>query len=134
MNRITKYAKCLKKSLRILVVEDNTDQAHSLAELLEMWGHEVAVASDGLAGIERARSFHPDVVIMDIGLPVLDGYQAARLLRADPSTSQMLLIALTGYGQDEDRRQAKDAGFDLHLTKPADLEALRQALTLEGTM
>lgn len=122
-----------EKALRILVVEDNIDQAHSLAELLELWGHDVVVAHDGLAGVERARSFRPDVIIMDIGLPLLDGYQVARRLRADPATSRIYLIALTGYGQDEDRRQAFAAGFELHLTKPADLEALRRALRSAGT-
>lgn len=117
-----------QRALRILVVEDNADQADSLAELLTTWGHEVAVAYDGLNGVERAWNFQPDVAIMDIGLPRIDGYEAARRLRADPATSRIYLIALTGYGRDEDRRQALAAGFNLHLTKPADLDELRRAL------
>lgn len=116
------------RRLRILVVEDNIDHAHTLAELLTLWGHETAVAYDGLSGIERAGTFQPQVIIMDIGLPVLDGYQAARQLRANPLTRGIRLIALTGYGKDEDRRQAFAAGFDFHMTKPADLEVLRRAL------
>ena len=120
------------KTLRVLVVEDNIDQANSLAELLGMWGHEVGVANDGLAGVARARSLHPDVVIMDIGLPEIDGYQAARWLRADPATCRIYLIALTGYGEDEDRREAFAAGFDLHLTKPANLDELWRALNMRG--
>jgi CheY-like chemotaxis protein len=106
---------------RVVVIEDNADAAESLQLLLEMRGHEVAIAGDGLDGLERVRRFRPDVVLCDIGLPGrLDGYAVARELRADPAFAALRLIALTGYGQAEDQRHAHEAGFDLHLTKPID--------------
>ena len=114
---------------RILVVEDNRDAADSQAELLELWGYQVAVAYDGLAGVGQAFTFRPAVVVMDIGLPLLDGYQAARLIRDQPALAGIRLIALTGYGREEDRQRAYDAGFDHHLTKPADLERLREMIS-----
>lgn len=113
---------------RCLVIEDHADAAESLALLLQFSGHETEVAFDAASGIEKARSFRPDVVLCDIGLPGMDGYGVARALRADPETSSIFLIALTGYGQDEDRRRALEAGFDAHLIKPADLDALRRML------
>ena len=113
---------------RCLVIEDHTDAAESLALLLQLTGHEAEVAFDAASGIEKARSFRPDVVLCDIGLPGMDGYGVARALRADPETRSAFLIALTGYGQEEDRRRALEAGFDAHLTKPADLDALRRLL------
>ncbi len=105
---------------RVLVVEDNVDTAESLAILLRLKGHEVQVAYDGPAALERARSFHPDVILLDIGLPGLDGYQVASKLRQRRRTAKTLLIALTGYGQEEDQLLAQEAGFDHHLTKPVD--------------
>jgi two-component system CheB/CheR fusion protein len=114
---------------RCLVIEDNVDAAESLALLLELAGHETEVAFDGVAGVEKARGFRPEVVLCDIGLPGrLDGHGVARAFRADPELRQAFLIALTGYGQEEDRRRALDAGFDAHLTKPADIEELKQLL------
>ncbi|HEY4563471.1 MAG TPA: ATP-binding protein, partial [Thermoanaerobaculia bacterium] len=114
---------------RCLVIEDNVDAAESLALLLQLAGHEAEVAFDGLAGIEKARSFRPDVVLCDIGLPGgLDGHGVARAFRADPELRSAFLIALTGYGQEEDRRRALEAGFDAHLTKPADIEELKRML------
>jgi CheY-like chemotaxis protein len=111
------------------VIEDNVDAAESLAMLLQLSGHEAEVAFDGPAGIEKARSFHPDVVLCDIGLPGgLDGHGVARAFRADPELRSAFLIALTGYGQEEDRKRALEAGFDAHLTKPADIEALKKLL------
>ncbi|MFY9826066.1 MAG: response regulator [Thermoanaerobaculia bacterium] len=113
---------------RCLLIEDHVDAAESLAMLLELIGHEVEVAFDGATGLEKARSLRPEIVLCDIGLPGMDGYAVARALRAAPETSTAFLIALTGYGQDDDRRRALEAGFDAHLTKPADLEDLRRLL------
>ncbi len=114
---------------RVLVVEDNADAAESMQLLLELRGFAAAIAGDGLAGLELARQFRPDVVLCDIGLPGgLDGYAVARALRADPAFAGLRLIALTGYGQAEDQRQAYAAGFDLHLTKPVDPAKLFQLL------
>jgi CheY-like chemotaxis protein len=111
---------------RCLLIEDHVDAAESLAMLLRLIGHEVEVAFDGAAGLAKARSLRPEVVLCDIGLPGMDGYAVARALRAAPETGSAFLIALTGYGQDDDRRRALEAGFDAHLTKPADLETLRR--------
>ncbi len=117
-------------SRRVLVIEDNADAAESLQMLLEISGFEVATAADGSAGLATARRFRPDVVLCDIGLPGgLDGYAVARELRADPALQPVHLIALTGYGQAEDRRRAYAEGFDLHLTKPVDPVALKDLLT-----
>jgi PAS domain S-box-containing protein len=112
---------------RVLIVEDNADAAESLAAFLELIGHEVSVAGDGKTGIERARSLSPDIVLCDIDLPVLDGYEVAAALRREPALRGTYLVAMTGYGQAEDKRQARERGFDAHLTKPtdpADLERL----------
>jgi len=113
---------------RCLLIEDHVDAAESLAMLLQLIGHEVEVAFDGAGGLAKARSLRPEVVLCDIGLPGMDGYAVARALRAAPETSSAFLIALTGYGQDDDRRRALEAGFDAHLTKPADLDNLRRIL------
>jgi two-component system, chemotaxis family, CheB/CheR fusion protein len=114
---------------RCLIVEDHEDAAESMAMLLGLSGHEVELAFDAGEGLEKARRFQPEVVLCDIGLPgAMDGYDFARALRADPDLRQAYLIALTGYGQEEDRRRAEEAGFDAHLTKPADLDALRRLL------
>ncbi len=118
---------------RCVVIEDHADAAESLAALLQLSGHEVEVAFDAAAGLELARRFAPEVVLCDIGLPgAMDGYGVARALRAAPETRSAFLIALTGYGQEEDRRLALEAGFDAHLTKPADLEALFRLLATAG--
>ncbi len=118
-----------ERSRRCLVIEDNVDAAESLALLLELSGHETEVAFDGAAGVETARRFRPDVVLCDIGLPGgLDGHGVARAFRADPDLRSAFLIALTGYGQEEDRRRALEAGFDAHLTKPADIDELKRML------
>jgi PAS domain S-box-containing protein len=117
------------KSLRILIVEDNHDAAESLRLLLQMSGHEVEVAHTGAAALEAARKQRPDVVLCDIGLPgSLDGHAVARALRADPEQTAAVLIALSGYGQEEDQRQARQAGFDRHLTKPVDPLTLTRLL------
>jgi PAS domain S-box-containing protein len=114
---------------RVLVIEDNADAAESMQLLLELRGFEAVIAGDGAAGLELVRRFRPDVVLCDIGLPgALDGYAVARELRADPAFAALRLIALTGYGQAEDQRQAHAAGFDLHLTKPVDPATLLNLL------
>jgi PAS domain S-box-containing protein len=114
--------------LRVLVVDDNKDAADSLAVLLRLWGHEVRIAHDGVSAVKAAGSYRPDVALLDIGLPGLDGYEVARRLRANPSLAGMELIAVTGYGQDTDRRRSREAGFDAHLVKPVDLTELQELL------
>lgn len=106
--------------LRILVVDDNIDSAESLALLLEFSGHIAAMAHDGRAAVEMATSFDPEVILLDIGLPKLNGYEAARAIRALPRGKEINLIALTGWGQPEDRDRSKAAGFDGHMVKPVD--------------
>jgi signal transduction histidine kinase/ActR/RegA family two-component response regulator len=113
---------------RILVVDDNVDAAESLKMLLVLEGHEVRLAHDGLAALRVSDDFRPEVVLLDIGLPRMDGYQVARHLRERPASDLVLLVALTGYGQDDDRRRSQEAGFNAHLVKPVDLDALRSAL------
>jgi two-component system CheB/CheR fusion protein len=113
---------------RVLAVDDNVDSAESLGMLLRVQGHEVCTAHDGPAAVEAARSFGPEVVLLDLGLPGMDGYEVARRLRRQPGLESVLLVALTGYGQDEDRRKTMEAGFDAHLTKPADPAALQLLL------
>ncbi len=112
---------------RILVVEDNPDGREMLQTLLELWGFEVQVAEDGPTGVAQALAWRPDVAIVDIGLPGLSGYEVAVQLRARMS-GRLLLIALTGFCQPQDRRKASDAGFDHYMTKPADLDMLSELL------
>jgi CheY-like chemotaxis protein len=109
---------------RILVVDDNVDATDSLALLLGVSGHEVRTAYDGPAALEAAEAFDPAIVLLDIGLPGMDGYEVARRLRQLPGRDKVLLVALTGYGQEEDRRRSREAGFDHHLVKPVDPEVL----------
>jgi CheY-like chemotaxis protein len=116
------------KRLRVLVVEDNQDSADMLQMLLGLFGHEVRVACTGPAGVQAAGEWGPDVVVCDIGLPGLDGYGVAGELRRNPATAKARLIAVTGYGQEEDRRRARQAGFDHHLTKPVNPDALLELL------
>jgi CheY-like chemotaxis protein len=111
----------------VLVVDDNQDGADSLKELLELEGHSVEVAYDGRAGIEKARAIRPEIIICDIGLPGLNGFEVARQIRADLGSSPTL-VALTGYAQADDQCRAFDAGFDHHLSKPMDLQKIRALL------
>jgi PAS domain S-box-containing protein len=113
---------------RVLIVDDNRDAAESLAMLLDIAGHATHVAHDGLAAIEAAEAFRPQVVLLDIGLPKLSGHDAARRIRQQPWGRDMLLVALTGWGQDDDRRKSMETGFDHHLVKPIDLESLNAVL------
>ncbi|MDB5340247.1 MAG: hypothetical protein JWN70_5866, partial [Planctomycetaceae bacterium] len=115
-------------SHRVLVVDDNTDAAHMLSLVVKMLGNEVRIACNGLQAVQFAEEFAPDVVLMDIGMPQMDGYEAAQHIRQQPWGTQMVLVALTGWGQEEDKRQAKAAGFDHHLVKPADPSELQQLL------
>jgi two-component system CheB/CheR fusion protein len=122
----------VRSARRVLIIEDNADAADSLRVVLEIDGHEVEVAHDGLDGLAKARSFAPEVVLCDIGLPEMDGYEVARAMRADPHNSRVRLIALTGYAAPEDVAKAKEAGFDAHLGKPTSMGALARVLALEG--
>jgi CheY-like chemotaxis protein len=113
---------------RILVVDDNEDQAHSLSTLLELLGHEVKAAYDGHSAIAVAKEFIPDIALVDIGLPGLNGYDVARRLREQPELSKIFLVAQTGWGQEEDRRRTHEAGFDRHLVKPVEISAVQEIL------
>jgi PAS domain S-box-containing protein len=114
---------------RILVVDDNVDAADSLGRLLSrLWGQEIQVAYDGPSALEVAQSFQPEVVLLDIGLPGMDGCEVARRLRGEPELADVLLIAVTGWGQERDRLQVHNAGFNHHLVKPVDLDALKELL------
>ena len=115
-------ARTVRMGRRVLIVEDNLDAAETLAEVLELEGHEVRMARDGTTGLSMAREVKPDVVFCDIGLPDLDGYEVARALRADESLRPIRLVAVTGYAQPEDKERAREAGFDAHLTKPSPIE------------
>lgn len=114
--------------LRVLVVEDNEDVARSLAMLLELWGHNAEVVHRPEAALDAAHAHPPGVVLLDIGLPGMDGYQLAKKLRLQQGCEKVVLVAMTGYGQDEDRRRAEEAGFDHHLVKPVDPDVLQQLL------
>ncbi len=115
---------------RILVVDDNQMSAKTLGRVLtEFWGHEVAIAHDGPAALEKAAAFKPQVVLLDIGLPGLSGYEVARQLRAKPEFNATFLVALTGYGQADDRQRSFEVGFDEHLVKPASISALERLAT-----
>jgi CheY-like chemotaxis protein len=107
--------------LDLLIADDNIDFATSLGEVLEALGHRVMLAHDGVAAMAAARARPPAVAFLDIGMPGLNGYEVARRLRAEPATQAALLVAVTGWGQSSDRERAREAGFDHHLVKPADL-------------
>jgi CheY-like chemotaxis protein/two-component sensor histidine kinase len=117
-----------KPGHRILLADDNRDALDSLATLLQCDGHEVHTAGDGAEALEVAEQCRPDVVLLDIGMPKLDGYEVARRIRAEPWGKAAVLIALTGWGQDEDRRRSREVGFDSHLVKPLDPDALSSLL------
>jgi signal transduction histidine kinase len=113
---------------RILLADDNSDALESLAILLELGGHEVFTATNGALALECAERHLPEVMLLDIGMPVLDGYEVARRVRAQPWGKRIMLVALTGWGQDSDRRRSREAGFDLHLVKPLDMGRLTEVL------
>ena len=114
---------------RILIVDDNAEAVKTTQMLLELWGHEIQTALDGPSGIKAAQIFKPEVIILDIGLPGMNGYEVAKCLRQLPGTEKVLLIALSGYGQEEDLRKSKEAGFDHHLVKPADMDQLQALIS-----
>jgi len=113
---------------RVLVADDNKDAAESMAMLLRLMGNDVRAVHDGIAAVEEATAFRPDVILMDIGMPRLNGYDAARLIRQQRWSVDTMLVALTGWGQEEDKRRASDAGFDRHFTKPLDPAELRRLI------
>jgi CheY-like chemotaxis protein/two-component sensor histidine kinase len=117
-----------QSGLRVMVVDDNVDAAQMLAALLEVQGHAVCVEYDGRGALERARLERPEVLLLDIGLPDMDGYELARRLRGQPESAHATLVALTGYGQSQDRKEAEEAGFDHYLVKPADMAQVNEVL------
>jgi signal transduction histidine kinase/ActR/RegA family two-component response regulator len=125
------------RARHIVLIEDNRDFRYGLRRLLELWGHRVEEAATGGRGLELVRASRPEIVLVDLGLPDLDGYAVARSVRSAPGGNVILLVAVTGYGRPEDRRQAEEAGFDAHLTKPVNAEELAKILSRadgEGTV
>jgi len=120
-------------SRRVLVVDDNQDSAETIAMLVELWGHQARIAHNGPAALAEAPLWRPQVVLLDIGLPGIDGYEVARRLRQEPVMAGALLVAMTGYGQERDRRMSSEAGFDHHLVKPVDPAVLQSLLASSGT-
>jgi CheY-like chemotaxis protein len=118
-----------ENTVRLLIVDDNTDSVALLKEAFSSWGHAVAIAHDGPAALSEAPQFRPDVVLLDIGLPGMDGYELARRLRERDDLKDATLIALSGYGQPGDRERSRRAGFTAHLVKPVDLATLRHMVT-----
>jgi len=116
------------RPLRVLVVDDNLDSVETMSMLLRTWGHDVRTAAEGTEALSTAADFAPDVVLLDIGLPGMTGYDVARRLRPR-NAARPLLVALTGYGQPGDRARSQEAGFDLHFVKPVDLARLETALS-----
>ena len=120
------------RARHILVIEDNTDFREGIRLLLESWGHRVEEASNGAQGLDTVRRERPEIVLIDLGLPGVDGYAVARALRSAPGGEALLLVAITGYGRASDRRQAEEAGFDAHLTKPVSPAELAAILVSKG--
>jgi CheY-like chemotaxis protein len=118
--------------LRVLVVDDHEDTRESLALLLSMWGHEVRLAHDGPSALEASRDFCPQVVLLDIGLPGVNGWEVGRRLRQQEGLGPVLLVAVTGYAREQDQARSSEAGFDAHLAKPCDLEELQRLLAVAG--
>jgi len=116
------------RPLRVAIIEDSLDTAESLGLLLDLLGYSVAVAHSGARGVEVVQKVLPDVVLCDIGLPEMDGFEVARVLKADPATAGCHLVAITGYDQEEDRQRATESGFEHHLVKPVDPDRLFELL------
>jgi CheY-like chemotaxis protein len=126
-----------QRPLKVLVVDDNEDIAKTTSMLLKLKGYDVATVADGQAAVDAARGNRFDVILMDIGLPILNGYEAARAIRQLPEGNDVRIIAISGWGQDEDRRRSQEAGFDLHLVKPvlpANLFALLEGIKEESKL
>jgi PAS domain S-box-containing protein len=121
-----------QKRRRLMVIDDNKDAAESMSMLFELWGHEVICVYDGRSALETAAKYRPDAVFLDIGLPGMDGYEIAERLRELPESAHTVLVAITGYGQDEDRRRSREAGIDHHLVKPVAPETLHKLLDTLG--
>jgi two-component system CheB/CheR fusion protein len=117
-----------EKARRVLVVDDNHDSAESLAMLLRLLGHEVNTAHDGPSALSSASRHRPEIVLLDIGLPGMNGYDVAKEIRASPDLNAIRLVAITGYGQEGDRRRALDAGFDEHVVKPVEVDKLTELM------
>jgi CheY-like chemotaxis protein len=117
---------------RILVVDDYPLAAEALMKMLQLAGHDVRIAQDGPSAMEEVRCRRPEIVLLDIGLPGMDGYEVAQSIRRLPGMDELVLIALSGYAQDEDRRRSREAGFNYHLTKPVDTDALGQLISAPG--
>jgi CheY-like chemotaxis protein len=117
-----------RRARRVLIVDDNISSADSLALIVKLWGHDTRVANSGPEALETAEAYRPEIILLDIGLPGMDGYEVARRIRSSPELSTILLAAMTGYGRDEDRHRAIEAGFDHHLVKPIDLDLLESML------
>ncbi len=122
------------KEQRVLIVDDNADAAQALCRLLRRGGCKLEIALDGPSALTRAHEFHPTAVLLDIGLPGMDGYEVARRLRAEEHEEHALLVAITGYGQEEDLRRSREAGIDRHLVKPVDINEIKQLLEKQGSL
>ncbi|NEX61890.1 response regulator [Noviherbaspirillum galbum] len=120
------------KSKSILIVDDNVDAAESLGEFLKVSGHKVEVTFDGATAVQTAGKLRPDVVILDIGMPRMNGYEVARSLRSDAGLAHTILVAVTGYAQEKDRSRAQESGFDYHFAKPIDIPRLVDVLNRAG--
>lgn len=118
----------LPSAHRILVVDDNESSALTLSWAMEMYGYEVRTCYDGQTAVAVAHEFHPEVVLLDIGMPVMDGYEVCRKLRSDPSLCGTRVVAQTGWGDPETRRRTAEVGFDHHMTKPLDLRAVKDLI------
>lgn len=116
----------------MLIVEDEVATAVAMAELLQDLGCDADIAADGLSAIERAAEWRPDIVLLDIGLPSMDGYEVARSLREIPEVRSTLIIAITGYGATEDKKRAYEVGIDLHLTKPVKIGFIKELISVYG--
>jgi CheY-like chemotaxis protein len=119
----------MKSSLRVLVVDDNRDSADTLAMVLQLSGNETQVSYDGEQALRAYDSFRPDVMLLDIGMPTLSGHEICRRIRSKPGGKSVVMIAQTGWGQDEDRKMTQEAGFDHHMTKPVSTDAIMKILT-----
>ncbi|MES3033511.1 MAG: response regulator [Gemmatimonadota bacterium] len=119
---------------RVLVIDDNADIRESVATVISLLGHDVLTASDGEEGVRAGRELQPDLVLMDVGLPGLSGYDVAQLMRAEPWGQRAVLAAMTGWAQESDRLKAEAAGFDVHVPKPVELKTLRELIARAGTL
>jgi CheY-like chemotaxis protein len=124
----TEIAKPIDAVLRVLIVDDNVDAVTALELLLQDTGHQVRVAHTGPTGLAAALDFRPDVILLDIGLPELDGFEVAKQIRQQAALQNVVLVAMTGYGREKERQRSQEAGFDHHLVKPADFRTLEQLL------